>query len=44
MMGRRLAHMEDKRTVFRVLVGKERDHYEDLDVDGRIILGWILEK
>jgi hypothetical protein len=23
---------------------KERDHYEDLDVGGRIILRWILEK
>jgi hypothetical protein len=23
---------------------KERDHYEDLDVGGRIILEWILER
>jgi hypothetical protein len=23
---------------------KERDHYEDLDMGGRIILVWILEK
>jgi hypothetical protein len=23
---------------------KERGHHEDLDVDGRIILGWILEE
>jgi hypothetical protein len=23
---------------------KERDHYEDLDVDERIILEWILER
>jgi hypothetical protein len=23
---------------------KERDHYEDLDVGGRIILKWILER
>jgi hypothetical protein len=23
---------------------KERVHYEDLDVDGRIILSWILER
>jgi hypothetical protein len=23
---------------------KERDHWEDLDVDGRILLKWILEK
>jgi hypothetical protein len=23
---------------------KERDHYEDLDIGGRIILEWILER
>jgi hypothetical protein len=23
---------------------KERDHYEDLDVGGKIVLRWILEK
>jgi hypothetical protein len=23
---------------------KERNHYEDLDVDGRMIIRWILEK
>jgi hypothetical protein len=23
---------------------RERDHYEDLDVDGWIILGWISER
>jgi hypothetical protein len=23
---------------------KERDHYEDLDVGGRIILRWMLDK
>jgi hypothetical protein len=23
---------------------RERDHYEDLDVGGRIILEWILER
>jgi hypothetical protein len=23
---------------------KERDHYEDLDVSGRIILRWIIER
>jgi hypothetical protein len=28
------------------LVGrsKERDHFEDLDLDGRMILKWILKK
>jgi hypothetical protein len=32
--------------VYRVLVGKlkERDHWGDPDVDGRIILRWILRK
>jgi hypothetical protein len=25
-------------------IQKERDHYEDLDVGGRIVLMWILEK
>jgi hypothetical protein len=23
---------------------KERDHYEDLDVGGRVVLRWIIEK
>jgi hypothetical protein len=23
---------------------RKRDHYEDLDVDGRMILRWILER
>jgi hypothetical protein len=25
-------------------IQKERDRYEDVDVDGRIILKWILDK
>jgi hypothetical protein len=31
---------------YRALVGeqKERDHQENLDVDKRLILKWILEK
>jgi len=31
---------------YKVLVGnlKVRDHWEDLDVDGRMILEWIFEK
>jgi hypothetical protein len=38
--------MGDKRNSYRLLVGKpeEIDHYEDQDVGGWIILGWILEK
>jgi len=34
------------RGVYRVLVGKprERDHWGDRDVDGRIILRWIFRK
>ena len=35
--------MGEERGVHRVLVGKpeERDHWEDLGIDGWIILGWI---
>jgi hypothetical protein len=38
--------MEKKRDACRVLMGnqKEGDHWNDLDVGGRIILKWILEK
>jgi hypothetical protein len=38
--------MGEKRNAYRILVGKpkEGDHYEDLDVGGRIILRWILER
>jgi hypothetical protein len=34
------------RGVYRVLVGnlRERDHLEDSNVDGRIILRWIFRK
>jgi len=34
------------RGVYRILWGylRERDHLEDLGVDGRIILRWILRK
>jgi hypothetical protein len=36
----------ERRSAYRVSVGylKERDHLEELDVDGRIILEWILKK
>jgi hypothetical protein len=36
----------EKRNAFWVLVGKvkERDHMEDLDIDGRIILTLVIKK
>jgi hypothetical protein len=37
-----IAGMGEKRTGYGVLV--EKPHYEDLNVGGRIILRWILEK
>jgi hypothetical protein len=38
--------MGEKRNAYRLLVGKPegKSHYEDKDVDGLIILGWILER
>jgi hypothetical protein len=35
-----VAHREQKRSAYRVLVGKpeQKDHFEDLGIDGRIIL------
>jgi len=41
-----VARMGDRIGVYRVLVGKpeERDHLEDPDMDGRIILIWIFRK
>ena len=42
----RVARTGDRRGVYTNLVGKpeERDHLEDLDTDGRIILTRILKK
>jgi hypothetical protein len=38
--------MGEIRNSFRILVAKikERGHLEDLDVDGKILLKWILRK
>jgi len=38
-----VARMGEKRGVYRVLLGKleGRNHWEDLGIDGWIILGWI---
>jgi hypothetical protein len=39
-----VARMGEKRNVYRILIWKERDHYEDLDVGGKIILKSILQR
>jgi len=41
-----VAHMGEGRGVYRVLVGKQRErhHWGDPGVDGRIILGWMFGK
>jgi hypothetical protein len=45
-MGRACRTNGEKTNAYRILVGKpeEKDHLEDLDVGGRIILEWILER
>jgi hypothetical protein len=41
-----VARLGEERGVHRVLVGnlRERDHWGDPDVDGKIILRWIFRK
>jgi hypothetical protein len=45
-MGRHVAHMSEVKNAYEIwsetLMG--RDHFEDLSLDGRIILEWILKK
>jgi hypothetical protein len=38
--------MGEERGVYRVLWGnlRERDHWRDPGIDGRIVLGWIFRK
>ena len=41
-----VAHIGDRRGVYRIWWGGlvERDHLEDLHIDGRVILRWIFKK
>jgi len=41
---RHLSRIEEERNVYRVLVGKSvgKRYFEDLGVDGNLILKWIL--
>jgi hypothetical protein len=45
-MGGHVALMGETRNAYNVLVGKceDRDHLEDLGIEGRILLEWILGK
>ena len=42
----RVARVEERRGVYRVLVGKpeEKNHLEDPGIDGRVIFRWIFRK
>jgi len=43
---RHVAHMGDRKGIYRVMVGnlRKRGHFEDQGLDGRIILRWIFRK
>jgi hypothetical protein len=45
-MGRECNTNGEKRNAYRILMEsqKERDHYEDQDIGGWIIIKWILER
>ena len=46
VIGRAYSTVRERKGVYRVLVGKSegKNHLEDPDVDGRIILMWIFRK
>jgi hypothetical protein len=45
-IGVRVAHTWESGSTYRVLVGKlrEKDHLEDVDIDGKIIMKSVLKK